>query len=274
MLTVKPIPIYRAVGNVNPLTFFAFLPTPAHRLRASSQSKKVQGETHIQAASNFFVSTFMVQLDELGSAEFGVRILPFISSATRRKQAPALRHGKIHKSLALPTDLWYNEAKKGGEPGMNFSHCDHNEQCLSLHDCIAERAYLENGKLGFEFEDGFWVSPDHPESPLTNLVRTDFSKVEYTLEDGGNYDVTVYVLKRSFGKKTVGTEWTVRELVSKINAGECKLEFLYQYLGYNTRMVECELICHKKPYRRGCIMKISAPEVSYYWNNLREDRPW
>ena len=56
-------------------TFLAFLPNLTHRLCASSQSKKVQGETHIQAASNFFVSTFMAQLDELGSAEFGVRIL-------------------------------------------------------------------------------------------------------------------------------------------------------------------------------------------------------
>ena len=53
---------------------------------------------------------------------------------------------------------------------MNFSHCDHDEQYLTLHDCIAERAYFENGKLGFEFDDGFWVSPDHPESNLSELV--------------------------------------------------------------------------------------------------------
>ena len=157
---------------------------------------------------------------------------------------------------------------------MSFSHCDHEDQYLSLHDCIAERAYFENGKLGFEFSDGFWVSPDHPESHLSNLVRTDFSKVEYTLEDGGDYDVTVYVFTRSFGEKAVGTEWTVRELVNKINAGECKLEFLYQYLGYNSRRIVCELHFDKEPLRKGCILKISAPEVSYYWNNLREDRPW
>ena len=85
---------------------------------------------------------------------------------------------------------------------MNFSHCDHDEKYLTLHDCIAERAYFENGKLGFEFNDGFWISPDHPESDLSNLVRTDFSKVEYTLEDGADYDVTVYVFKKNIFKKT------------------------------------------------------------------------
>lgn len=157
---------------------------------------------------------------------------------------------------------------------MKFFHCDHNEEHITLHDCIAERAYFENGKLGFEFKDGFWVSPDHLESNLSELVRTDFSKVEYTLTDDKDYDVNVYVFKRSFGKKTIGSEWTLEELVNKINAGKCKLEFLYQYLDYNAQMVECELIFDKKPHRQGCIIKISAPQVCYYWNNLREDRPW
>ena len=157
---------------------------------------------------------------------------------------------------------------------MNFSHCDHDEKYLTLHDCVAGRAYFENGKLGFEFDDGFWVSPDHPESGLSELVRTDRSKVEYTLEDGEDYDVTVYVFKKSFFKKVIRTEWSVQELVNKINTGKCKLEFLYQYIDYNSRIVECEIKFDKKPYRQECIMKISAPEVGYYWNNLREDRPW
>ena len=84
---------------------------------------------------------------------------------------------------------------------MNFSHCNHDEKYLTLHDCIAERAYFENGKLGFEFNDGFWISPDHPESNLSNLVRTDFSKVEYKLEDGADYDVTIYVFKKNLFNK-------------------------------------------------------------------------
>ena len=178
------------------------------------------------------------------------------------------------ETVEMFTKLWYNKVKKGGEPYMNFSHCDHDEKHLTLHDCIAERAYFENGKLGFEFDDGFWVSPDHPESSLSELVRTDRSKVEYTLEDGEDYDVTVYVFKKSFFKKVIRTEWLVQELVNKINTGKCKLEFLYQYIDYNSRIVECELKFDKKPYRQECIMKISAPRVDYYWNNLRKDRPW
>ena len=157
---------------------------------------------------------------------------------------------------------------------MEFSHCDHDEWYLSLHDCIAERAYFKNGKLGFELNDGFWISPDHPESNLSNLVRTDFSRVEYTLEDGADYDVTIYVFKKTLFKKTIRIEWTIQELLNNINSGKYKLEFLYQYVDYSSRMIECELKLDKKPYHMECVIKISAPEVSYYWNNLREDRPW
>ena len=157
---------------------------------------------------------------------------------------------------------------------MNFSHCDKDEEYVSLHDCVAERAYFENGKLGFEFNDGFWVSPDHPESNLSGCVSTDLSKVEYTLEDGEDYDVTIYVFKKTIFKKTIRTEWTVQKLINSINSGKCKLEFRYQYVDYNSRIVECVLRFDRRPYCQECIMKISAPEVSYYWNNLLEDRPW
>lgn len=157
---------------------------------------------------------------------------------------------------------------------MNFTHCDHIEQHISLHDCVSECAYFENGNLGFEFNDGFWILPDHPESNFDKLVKTDFSKVEYLLTCGKPDDVTVYVFDRDHGKKIVGTEWTLDELVDNINLGKCKLEFLYQYIGYNARMIECELHFDKKPYHKECIIKISAPEVSYYWNNLCENRVW
>ena len=157
---------------------------------------------------------------------------------------------------------------------MSYLHCDYDEKYLSLHDCVAERAYFEDGKLGFEFEDGFWISPEHPESHLSNMVRTDASKVEYTLEDGMEYDVDILVYERSVNGAIAGREWSLRELVDAINAGTCKLEFLYQYLGYNCRMVECELRLGDVPDRQTCMMRISAPQVCYYWNKLRADRAW
>ena len=79
---------------------------------------------------------------------------------------------------------------------MTFSHCDKNEKYLTLHDCIAERATFQDGKLCFDFDDGFWISKDHPDSDLSVTVKTDFSRVEYTLTDGDEYDVIIYVFKK------------------------------------------------------------------------------
>ena len=61
---------------------------------------------------------------------------------------------------------------------MEFAHCDTSSAHLSLHDCIAEKAYFADGKLGFLLSDGFWISPDHPESDLPALVRTDAANFE------------------------------------------------------------------------------------------------
>lgn len=157
---------------------------------------------------------------------------------------------------------------------MKFLHCEKDERYLSLHDCISEKAYFQNGKLGFTFSDGFWISSEHPDSNLPAVVRTDFSKAEYILEDGEDYDVTVYLFRKSFFNKTLRIEWTLRELVDKINSGKYRLEFLYQYTDSNSRIVECVLRSDKKPYHIECIMKVSATEVRYYWNRLRGDRPW
>lgn len=167
-----------------------------------------------------------------------------------------------------------NKVMKGSVTNMNFFHCDQNEKHLSLHDCVAERAYFENGILGFEFPDGFWISSKHPESNLSSVVKTDFSKVEYTLENGNAYDITVYVFKNTIFKRTVRIELSLQELLCAINSGKYKLEFIYQYIEYNSRIIECELTSDKKPYRQECMLKISAPEVSYYWNNLLKDRIW
>ena len=160
---------------------------------------------------------------------------------------------------------------KGGNLYMKFSHCDKDEKYLSLHDCVAEKAYFENGKLSFEFHNGFWISPDHPESNLSNFAKTDFSKIEYLLENGACYYVTIYIFKKNLFKKTIRIEWTIKELLNCINSGKCKLEFLYQYNDFRTRIVECELKLNKRPYHQECMIKISASEINYFWNNFHKE---
>ncbi len=157
---------------------------------------------------------------------------------------------------------------------IKFSHCDKNDNYITLHDCKAKRAYFANGVLDFDFDDGFWISPEHPKSHLSEFVRTDYSRVEYKLLEGDGYDVIVFVYERNLFKKTVRKEWSIQKLIDSINSGECVLEFLYQYIDGDARIVECVLNSGKKPYFRECTMKIYSSEVRYYWNNILEDRVW
>ena len=154
-----------------------------------------------------------------------------------------------------------------------FCHTDTSDELFSLHDCIATGAYLRDGKLGFEFEDGFWVLPEHPESGLESIVRTSASTVEFHLTYGEDSDAQAYVFTDLTSKQSIRTEGSIAKLVNDINNGKCKVEFLYQYLTFGSRIIECEIISERKPYRRECMLKIDADEVRYLWNDLT-DRAW
>ena len=155
-----------------------------------------------------------------------------------------------------------------------FSHCDNNDSYVSLHDCKAERAWFEGGVLGFEFPDGFWITPEHPESNLDVLVKTDAAKVTFELLDGDEFDAMIFVVEENIFKQPVRKEWSVHKLVKEINSGKLVLEFLYQYIDGCSRIVECDLWSRKKPYCRDFNMKLHLRDVHYHWNKILEDRVW
>jgi len=155
-----------------------------------------------------------------------------------------------------------------------FLHCDNSEAHLSLHDCTCSHAYFCGGIIGFEFDDGFWILPDHPESSLAEVVRTDSSKAEYVLQSGSCDDVTVYVYKKTLFGRTVRQEWDPEELIRRINSQKYRLEFLYQYRSGNSRIIECELHFDRRPYHMQCDIHLTCAITHYCWNNLCADKPW
>lgn len=159
-----------------------------------------------------------------------------------------------------------------------FIHCEDSNEFLTLHDCIAEKVYLRDGILTFEFPDGFWIGPEHPDNPYNECLRTDKAKVEFVLENGEGYDVFVWlhVRENKKSRKQTVRHWDIDLLIKNINAGKCAYEFLDEYR--NTQVPE-QLICGQL---RGegkytfceCWMRIYATKVNYYWNNVLPDRPW
>lgn len=162
---------------------------------------------------------------------------------------------------------------------QNFLHCDSSNEFLTLHDCIADRAYLRDGKLVFEFSEGFYIAAQHPDNPYDNCLLTDSARVEFVLKNGAGYDAYSWlcVRKRTLIRKKMFRGWNIDVLIDNINSGKCKLEFIDHYVNTqcpDENVFSCELRGNKKPFFCECRMRIYATKINYYWNNLCPDRPW
>ena len=153
-------------------------------------------------------------------------------------------------------------------------HRDTDESLVSLHDCRADRAALEDGVLSFFFPDGFWVTSKHPDNPTENTVRTGPARVDFVLRDSGGDDAAVEVFTRLRWPHALRTAWELPRLLGVINERGWELEFLYQYPGGWDRVIECWLWFDRRPWHRECRLKLDVKQAFYCWNELREDAVW
>lgn len=154
-----------------------------------------------------------------------------------------------------------------------YKHCDVSDEYISLHDSHAESILYQDGVITFVFPDGIWVTNEHSSNKSGKVVRTDKAEVRFYLESDDEDDIQVYVFEQKF-KKTFREEWELSKLMDHVNNKKGTLEFLYQYKGYNSMIIECYLWSHKKPYNRECELKLRIKGVNYCWNNLCENRVW
>jgi len=154
-----------------------------------------------------------------------------------------------------------------------YTHIDTDDSVLSLHDCCADRIQFEDGILSFYFPDGFWIPPLHPANTSSEIVRTDAARVDYHIE--GAHDVSIEVFRKNIFKQTICTQWTLEELIRRVNHKSFRLEFIYQYKNHTDLLWICWLHFDKKPYHYECRIYICAPsKTEYLWNNLCSDRTW
>ena len=151
-----------------------------------------------------------------------------------------------------------------------YKHCDVDNEYISLHDCHAIEILCKKGILTFVFQEGIFITEGHPKNTVGKTVRTDKAEVKFCLEAGDEKDITIYVFEEKF-KNTVRQEWELSKLIESVNNKKYRLEFLYQYKGYNSMIIECCLWSDKKPYCRECVLKLSVKSVKYYWNELSEE---
>ena len=158
---------------------------------------------------------------------------------------------------------------------QDFIHCEDNNTHLTLHDCIAEKVYLRDGKLIFEFPDGFEILPEHPDNPYNKLMVTDAAKVEFTLIDDYKsvcgVQARVFVQEREKNRKRTVKCWDADLFIKTINSRKCAYEFIYHYLDTqnpSNNLIYGYLHGEGKYSFCECWLEIYAKKVNYYWNNI------
>ncbi len=157
---------------------------------------------------------------------------------------------------------------------MNFDYkySDQNECLYLLHDCISDIVDYSEGVLSFEFDDGFWVLPNHPAEPYGETVRTGRSVVRYTLTNLDESYISIFLFTRNIFKKYTCREISLDKFLRIINSKNGSVEFFYQYIDGNTRLIDCRLKIKGK--WKHCLINVSTENVTYLWNNLMKDRVW
>ncbi len=141
---------------------------------------------------------------------------------------------------------------------MNYKFESNNKECFSLHDCIVSKAKLEDNKLTLYFPKGIYYSEYGNYWPNTAEAA-----VEYTIEYLD--EAYVYVFKET-EKKRIVKEYTLEQLVKKINNKKWQLEFLYRYDGHKEIMHTVFIWFDKKPYSYEGQIFIGANSETFRWN--------
>lgn len=150
----------------------------------------------------------------------------------------------------------------------------YQHKSVSLHDCRADKMFFRNGILSFEFSNGYWVLPDHPQNHSEKIVRTGRAKIEFQIIDEEINGVTCYIFKVSRGGKVIREEWEMCNLINAVNNGTFQIEFIDEYEGYQSRLYKCWIWFGVKPYHYECEIILHNENIAYFWNELQYDHIW
>ncbi|MBP0970045.1 MAG: hypothetical protein J5744_07865 [Oscillospiraceae bacterium] len=107
------------------------------------------------------------------------------------------------------------------EADMEFEKESRDREKFSLHDCRADRIEQKDRKLTFFFPGGIANSDLGNDWPNTGRAAVQFVLLE---EDG----ICFYLFRDEDGK-TVREQYSVKQLMQKLNSKEWELEFAYRY---------------------------------------------
>ncbi len=135
---------------------------------------------------------------------------------------------------------------------MEYRYSGTDKDRFSLHDCRASSAKLTDKSLIFIFPDGIFYDEYSNDWPNTGKVE-----VEFVIDKMRGVSVYVFVNEKW---QTIRKEYTLEQLIEKINTGEWELEFAYRYDGYEEILYKCWIWEKGEPWTYECELWIGTKE--------------
>lgn len=140
-----------------------------------------------------------------------------------------------------------------------YENENRNPEHFSLHDCHAESAEYDNESLTFFFPEGFYYAAYGKDWPNTGDAAVSFK----------TNDAYLYLFVQKDGQ-TIREEYTVDQLVDKVNRKEWDLEFLYRYDRYKEIMFYGWVWINCKPFHHEFQLFVETDEETYRWNSIKK----
>ena len=144
---------------------------------------------------------------------------------------------------------------------------------ISLHDCQAHRAVLEDGVLTLHFPDGVWVLPGHPANAAEDAHRTDAAEVRIPLYNPGDWKnaISMYVFSREDEDgECTRKRWKAKKLLDRVS-DDYRMEVVCMYTGGFGALLKGYLWFDKKPYSKEYELEINSRAPVICWNELTDE---
>lgn len=149
-----------------------------------------------------------------------------------------------------------------------YKYHDPNGEFISLHDCRATKASLENNILSLYFSEGIDIDAAHPDNPYQQSAYTGEARLDFQLLYQPDAAVTIYIFTEESDTRDIREFCELSQFLNDINNGRYELEFLYTYHAYQTVLYTCWLWMEEPPYHKECYLFISVKQTDYYWNEM------
>ena len=144
---------------------------------------------------------------------------------------------------------------------MQYEFSSTDKEKFSLHDCRSTSVELINGRLIFKLPDGFFNADYSDDWPNTGSAE-----VEFAIDPMRGVYLNIFA---DSDGQTIRKEYTLDQLVEKINNSEWELEFAYRYDGYEEILYKCWIWFDHEPWSYEGELWIGTKEDTVFrWNLL------